>query len=326
MAVDPARRDDGTVRPLGGDVPLAGTCMTVDLGGLPTGDGRTTVPGAVVRSDSLQRLTDAGWRTLAGRGLTTVVDLRSAFELDRHGYRCPLPDVRVVRAPWEDGLLDDPEFRDWAESGVLSSALYYERFLERWPERTATVVRTLAGAAPGLLLFHCQRGRERTGLVALLLLRLAGVPTDVVVAEHLRLDHRLSAHGPTLGHPGLDGEAALYAAHGTTAEATLPKVPAARMRAVRLMVLLAPLASSSIVHGSVVQAPLTPTISRLVGVSVTWMPVAADGPALLTTMLYSTSWPTRNGRAVTSVFSTETSAEASSLVIVPVALAAPPIS
>ncbi len=221
MADGPVQRGGRSIHPAGGDVVLAGTCLTVDLGGLPTADGRTTAAGAVVRSDSLHGVTAEGWRTLAGRGLRTIVDLRSSFELDRHPYRCPLPDVRVQHAAWEEGLLDDPEFREWAESGVLSTALYYERFLERWPERTAAVVATIAATTPGPVLFHCQRGRDRTGLLALLLLRLAGVPADVVVAEHLRLDRRLTADGPQLGHPGLDGEAALYATRGTTAEATL---------------------------------------------------------------------------------------------------------
>ena len=51
-----------------------------DLGGLPTIDGQMTRWGAVVRSDSLDRLTVAGWRALEEIGVRTVVDLRNDIE------------------------------------------------------------------------------------------------------------------------------------------------------------------------------------------------------------------------------------------------------
>src|SRR6185295_17838171 len=47
-----------------------------DLGGLPTVDGGTTRSGALVRSDSPIRLTEAGWRSLHAYGIETIVDLR----------------------------------------------------------------------------------------------------------------------------------------------------------------------------------------------------------------------------------------------------------
>jgi len=99
--------------------------------------------------------------------------------------------------------------------GRPRSALYFERFLDRCPDRTADVLRAVADAGPGGVLFHCQRGRERTGLLAMVLLSLAGVPVDVIVADYLR------TRGIALGHVSLEGEAELYAARGTDAEATL---------------------------------------------------------------------------------------------------------
>jgi hypothetical protein len=82
-------------------------------------------------------------------------------------------------------------------------------------------VKAVAAARPGGVLYHCERGRDRTGLLTLVLLSLAGVPTEVIVADHLLTDERLVSHGLALGHVGLDGEAELYAGRGTTAEAAL---------------------------------------------------------------------------------------------------------
>ena len=192
-----------------------------DLGGLPTADGGTTRFGAVVRSEGLDRLEPAGWLALRAHGVRTCIDLRSGFEVKERPYQAGVPGVAVVSAPWEEGLLGDPEFRDWAESGVLGTALYFAPFLARWPARTADTVRAVANAGPGGVLYHCQRGRDRTGLLTMLLLSLVGVAHERIVADHLRTDDRLVSKGIGLGHVSLDGEAELFAARGTTAEATL---------------------------------------------------------------------------------------------------------
>src|SRR5438874_2533922 len=68
------------------------------------------------------------------------------------------------------------------------------------------------------------------------------------------------------------------------ASAPLSNAPVAVIVAVTLMVVFAPLARLAIVHGSAAQPlPLTFVMVRFVGVSVTWMAVAVDGPAFATT-------------------------------------------
>lgn len=192
-----------------------------DLGGLPTATGDTTRFGSLVRSEGLDRLEPSGWRDLYRYGIRTCIDLRSGFEVEARPYEVDVAGVVRISSPWEEGLLADEVFAGWATSGVLGSALYFERFLDRCPDRTADVLRAVADAGPGGVLFHCQRGRERTGLLAMVLLSLAGVPVDVIVADHLRTDELLRTRGIALGHVSLEGEAELYAARGTDAEATL---------------------------------------------------------------------------------------------------------
>lgn len=203
------------------EVDLPGMYNVRDLGGLPLGTGGATNFGVFLRAESPHLLDRPGWETLYGHGLRTVVDLRSEFERVEDPYEAMVADIEVRPGPLEEGLLDDAEFRAWAESGILSCALYFRPFLERWPDRVAATFRVLAAVDEGAVVFHCQRGRDRTGLVALLLLSLAGVPDEVVIADHLLTDERLEASGLALGHVPLDGEAALFASAGTTAELTL---------------------------------------------------------------------------------------------------------
>ena len=152
-----------------------------DLGGIPTADGRMTRWGAVVRSDSVDRLTDDGWRALKAHGIRTIVDLRNDVERDAAPYSCELD---VVHVAIEDDT--DEEFvRRWRP---FSTPHYYAAALERWPGRAAAAVRAVARARPGGVVVHCGLGRDRTGLVTMLLLTLAGV-----APEDIADDYELSA-------------------------------------------------------------------------------------------------------------------------------------
>jgi hypothetical protein len=84
----------------------------------------------------------------------------------------------------------DKEFvQQWVSTDLWSTPLYYKDALQRWPERHAAVISAIAQAKPGGILFHCVRGHDRTGIMALLLLALAGVAPDEIVSDYaLSLD------------------------------------------------------------------------------------------------------------------------------------------
>jgi protein tyrosine/serine phosphatase len=46
------------------------------------------------------------------------------------------------------------------------------------------VISAIALAQPGGVLFHCIRGNDRTGIISLLLLALAGVTPDDIIADY----------------------------------------------------------------------------------------------------------------------------------------------
>ena len=140
-----------------------------------------TRPGAVIRSDSLDQLTCDGWGALEAYGIRTIIDLRNDIEREAEPYTCGLS---VVHMPIEDDT--DEEFIErWRP---FSTPHYYGAALERWPERTVEAAREVARAGPGGVVVHCGRGRDRTGLVAMLLLALAGVDP-----ENIADDYELSA-------------------------------------------------------------------------------------------------------------------------------------
>ncbi|CAN5854034.1 hypothetical protein BH24ACT3_BH24ACT3_14570 [soil metagenome] len=193
-----------------------------DLGGIATTDGRQIRPGALVRSESLHRLTGPGWAALSAHGIRTLVDLRNAEQAAAEP-QTPPAGISTVSVPLEEGLDDDLEFAAWMSSGLWTTPLYYATFLRRWPDRCASAVAAVAHAPPGGVLVHCGKGCDRTGLVVLLLLSVAGVGPEHIVADYLLTADRLRS--PAAVRLGLEDHnheiEAVLDREGTTLRAAL---------------------------------------------------------------------------------------------------------
>jgi protein tyrosine/serine phosphatase len=171
-------------------------CLNVrDLGGLPTEDGGETRFGRVVRSDSPGLLTDAGWAALVGYGVSTIVDLRRPVERETDPPRDPAVDVVHV------SLMGDDDEARWTRLEALaaaapdpaaSTAIVYRDVLAVNGLQLAAAVDAVAGAPAGAVLVHCVGGKDRTALVAALLLRLAGVPTGAIAEDYAQSEIHLA--------------------------------------------------------------------------------------------------------------------------------------
>jgi protein tyrosine/serine phosphatase len=169
------------------------SCRNVrDLGGLPTTDGGHIRHGALVRADSLQRLTDDGWAALEAHGVRTVIDLRNDDEVGEDD--APRPSaLTTLRIPL-DGLEDTEFWDEWMHRPEFGTAHYYAPWLERFPDRARRVLGAVARAQPGGIAIHCVGGRDRTGLVTMLVLTLVGVPPELVVEDYALTDERIPLH------------------------------------------------------------------------------------------------------------------------------------
>ena len=159
-------------------VPVAGAYNIRDLGGYATTDGRTTRWGAMFRADGLHRLSEEDKRLLEERGVRTVVDLRHARELE--AKRNAFADSDTVEYV-HISLLNPatPGVREVRDLGDL-----YINLLDGAQGELRLVFETLAAAPGSAALFHCAAGKDRTGVVAGLLLDLAGVPHDVIADDY----------------------------------------------------------------------------------------------------------------------------------------------
>jgi protein-tyrosine phosphatase len=187
-----------------------------DLGGL----GRTR-PGALVRMEAPTRLTAAGWAAAWAYGVRTVVDLRDPEEARSAPDRAPRPaGITTVAIPQDP--VGTPFYEHWSTIDSLASPLYFPAMLAEYPQRVVAAVRAIAAAAPGCVMIHCAGGKDRTGLLTVVLLTLAGAATQEIVADYLLSYGRMKQRYDELGiRDQLTAVTELLASRGTTIEASL---------------------------------------------------------------------------------------------------------
>ncbi|HZU13528.1 MAG TPA: tyrosine-protein phosphatase [Chloroflexota bacterium] len=162
-------------------------CSNVrDLGGLRGRRGETR-SGRLVRADNLAKLTPAGRQALLDYGVRTIIDLRLPAELEVHappfsGH----PDVLYRNLSFVDPAVEET-------SGLGDVADIYLDMLERFGSRVADVMRAIADAPEGVILFHCHAGKDRTGVISALVLRLAGIDLEEIGRDYALTDALLAA-------------------------------------------------------------------------------------------------------------------------------------
>jgi protein-tyrosine phosphatase len=152
-----------------------------DLGGYKADDGRFIRWGVVYRSGSLHRLTVADLESANRIGFRTVIDLRSSAELERSGR------IRGIDAAFHHAPLfeeDSLPFK-WAEPDDPEPPLGedYVAIAENGARALATALGVIAeGEHP--VVFHCAAGKDRTGILAGLLLSALGVSDEIIMADY----------------------------------------------------------------------------------------------------------------------------------------------
>ena len=159
---------------------LEGASNVRDLGGYPTANGRTCFR-RLLRGDHLSALTIKDKECIYDYGVRYVVDLRSRMECESRpdaliGWR----DVQYCSIP----MLDQINSSDFRGQIPDSMGELYISLLEDSRAQLSEVMRRILEAGDKGLLFHCTAGKDRTGVVAMLMLKLAGVSDDDVIRDY----------------------------------------------------------------------------------------------------------------------------------------------
>ena len=162
-------------------MPLRGAFNFRDLGGYPARAGRTVRWRTLYRADALHHLDDDELAILGELGVRVALDLRTDSEVDGgriEHHAITHQHLPVLGRTWEPRRLD-PD----ADAGEVLGSLYVEMLSVGAP--------ALAGALEALAdderlpaVFHCAAGKDRTGVLAAMVLSLLGVSDEVIVADY----------------------------------------------------------------------------------------------------------------------------------------------
>jgi protein-tyrosine phosphatase len=165
-------------------IELQGAYNVRDLGGLRTRDGRITRAGVIYRGDSLDKITSADDKILFDKlGIGTIIDLRTKAETELVELNFPVPRYRYSvlvegRLGHEPFPTDDP---------VELAKVYLSNLDGGRAAVKATFDLIAANLQAGIAtLFHCAAGRDRTGIMAALLLSLVGVTDGQIAMDYVQ--------------------------------------------------------------------------------------------------------------------------------------------
>jgi protein-tyrosine phosphatase len=155
-----------------------------DLGGYPARDGRGTRWRTLYRADGINRAGEADVERLLALGLRTVLDLRTHGELEERGRfqveHVPVAyhHLPVLRETWEGwDVASDVE-------PVAFLARRYEEMLDDGAPALAAALEVLASPQAYPAVFHCAAGKDRTGVLAAVVLGLLDVDDDTIAADY----------------------------------------------------------------------------------------------------------------------------------------------
>ena len=159
-------------------------CFNVrDLGGYPTADGGQVRWRTLYRADGLHRMTEGDAQRVRGLGIRTVIDLRTAGEVATRG-RVPVEPLGVsyhhlpmIDVVWDPSEVPEPVPDDFVFGKYLEMLAVGERCI-------AQALHVLADPDGHPAVFHCAAGKDRTGILAAVVLSVLGVPDEVIVEDY----------------------------------------------------------------------------------------------------------------------------------------------
>jgi len=194
-------------------IPLQGAYNFRDIGGLEGLGGRRIPERRVFRSDRLTRLSEADNKVLESFGIGRVFDLRSDLELAQDGPgEFASAQSRHAHVPLVRISLSITDARiDWSKIDLQNR---YLEMLEEGAPVIRQVLEHIAAEDASATVFHCTGGKDRTGVLAAVLLRTLGIDDDTIVEDYAVSEKYLAsfveASRALMEREGFDPQIVLY--------------------------------------------------------------------------------------------------------------------
>lgn len=160
-------------------LPLEGIENCRELGGYPTKVGEQVKWRTFLRSSDMSRATEKDIEFLKEYGVKTIIDLRG--EDETIAFPNPLAEEDFCEY-YHIPLFTQP-LSDLNLPKEINMGDFYVMLLEE-TTTLGKVFETIAQAESGSVVFHCMAGKDRTGVLAMLLLGIAGVEKKDIISNY----------------------------------------------------------------------------------------------------------------------------------------------
>jgi protein-tyrosine phosphatase len=163
-------------------IPFEAVTNFRDLGGYRTGTGQRVRWGQVFRSDALHGMTEGDLALYGELGVQAVYDLRGEVEVAERPNPMPSRHIPLLTRRPDDSPVAFEGMSSKDGEQVLAGI-----YIGHIDHAAATIGELLSALAePGALpaVFHCHAGKDRTGLVAALLLDALGVERESILDDY----------------------------------------------------------------------------------------------------------------------------------------------
>ena len=172
---------------------------TRDLGGIPTGDGGVIKKGKLIRSGKLYKIPDSTVRALKDMNVKTIIDLRIFTECEEapdtlwEGVNYVHLPVLCTATPGitrEDSMrktmaIESRRIKD--EFGTADNymiEMYRSVLFSEEPKKYLSQALRLIIDNEDCVLWHCSGGKDRAGIVSMLVEGLLGVDEDTILHDY----------------------------------------------------------------------------------------------------------------------------------------------
>ncbi|GMB10293.1 MAG: tyrosine-protein phosphatase [Candidatus Improbicoccus devescovinae] len=162
-------------------IKLEGTHNTRDLGGMVTLDNTITKHKVFLRSDNTHKITKKDVDILKNQyNLTTVLDFRFVHESESDEDRLSkIEGINYYNLPF----VTSAEVVARMMNGTLPIYEVYKKMIES-KDLVRQVFEIFGSNKIGCTLFHCSLGKDRTGIISMLLLKLANVSEEDIIENY----------------------------------------------------------------------------------------------------------------------------------------------
>jgi protein-tyrosine phosphatase len=163
---------------------VSGTWNVRDPGGFKTRTGKIVKAGVILRSGNLDKLPDTSQQQLIDYGVQTIIDIRDEWEAENYpNVFINSPTVTYRNVPFLGDALSGDQTWQTETSDFTHLHELYIKYVQRCQPQIANIMTAIA-ESDSVVMVHCHAGKDRTGIIAALLLSLVDVPDDVIAEDY----------------------------------------------------------------------------------------------------------------------------------------------